>query len=123
MPFQRILGELLRSTDGALGAIFLDHEGESVALRAERIFEIGEYGLKAIGAYFGMFLSQARRLSANVEGGEPDRITISFEHAKILSCPLKDGYYLVLVMDAHANEGVAWQHLRQTRQTLIAEIG
>ena len=122
MPFQRILSELLRSTD-AIGAIFLDHEGESVALRSERIFDIGEYGLKAIGAYSGMFLTQARRLSGNVDGGEPNRITISFEHAKVLSCPLKEGYYLVLVMDAHANEGQAWQHIGLTRQALIAEIG
>jgi predicted regulator of Ras-like GTPase activity (Roadblock/LC7/MglB family) len=120
--FQAILGDLLRNAEGAIGAIFLDHEGESVALRSERIFDIGEYGLKAIGAYSGMFLNQARRLCENVDGGEPDRLTISFEHAKVLSCSLKDGYYLVLVMDAHANEGLAWQHIGQTRATLMAEI-
>jgi predicted regulator of Ras-like GTPase activity (Roadblock/LC7/MglB family) len=122
LVFQNILGDLLRTTDGAIGAIFLDHEGEAVALRSERIFDIGEYGLKAIGAYSGMFLTQARRLSENVDGGQPQRITISFEHAKVLSCPLKDGYYLVLVLDPHANEGIAWQRLGRARAALLAEI-
>jgi predicted regulator of Ras-like GTPase activity (Roadblock/LC7/MglB family) len=122
LVFQNILGELLRTTDGAIGAVFLDHEGEAVALHSERIFDIGEYGLKAIGAYSGMFLNQARRLSENVDGGEPHRITIGFEHAKVLSCPLKDGYYLVLVLDPHANEGIAWQRLNGTRTALLAEM-
>ena len=122
MPFQRILGELLHSCPGAIGAVFLDHEGESVALRSERVFDIGEYGLKAIGAYSGMFLNNARRIASTLEGGNPDRLTISFEHAKVLSCPLKDGYYVVLVVDHNANEGIAWQHLGHCRERLLAEI-
>lgn len=122
MPFQRILGELLQSCHGAVGAIFLDHEGEAVALRSERVFDIGDYGLKAIGAYSGMFLSNARRLSQGIDGGEPQRLTISFDHAKVLSCPLKDGYYLVLVVDRQANEGVAWQRMEHCRESLIEEM-
>jgi predicted regulator of Ras-like GTPase activity (Roadblock/LC7/MglB family) len=120
--FHDILGELLRSSPGSIGAVFLDHEGEAVALRSERVFDIGEYGLKAIGAYSGMFLSNARRIASSVEGGNPERLTITFEHAKVLSCPLKDGYYVVLVLDHDANEGLAWQRLGRCREALLAEI-
>lgn len=122
MVFQRILGELLESCQGSIGAIFLDHEGESVALHSERVFDIGDYGLKAIGAYSGMFLNNARRIASNLDGGNPDRLTITFEHAKVLSCPLKDGYYIVLVVDHNANEGMAWQHLGRCREQLLHEI-
>ena len=122
MSFQKILGDLLQSCEGSIGAIFLDHEGESVALRSERIFDIGEYGLKAIGAYSGMFLTNARRITSTLDAGTPERLTITFDHAKVLSCPLKDGYYLVLVLDAHANEGIAWNRLWQTRNELMLEI-
>ncbi len=122
MPFQRILSELLHSCHGSIGVVFLDHEGESVALRSERVFDIGEYGLKAIGAYSGMFLNDARRIASSLEGGNPDRLTITFENAKVLSCPLKDGYYIVLVVDHNANEGQAWQRLGQCREALLEEI-
>ena len=122
MPFQRILSELLHSCHGSIGVVFLDHEGESVALRSERVFDIGEYGLKAIGAYSGMFLNNARRIASSLEGGNPDRLTITFENAKVLSCPLKDGYYIVLVVDHNANEGQAWQRLGQCREALLEEI-
>lgn len=122
MSFQTILGDLLQSCEGSLGAIFLDHEGEAVAFRSERIFDIGDYGLKAIGAYSGMFLTNARRLCENLDAGLPDRLTVTFEHAKVLSCPLKDGYYIVLVIDAHANEGIAWNRLNRTRALLMDEI-
>lgn len=122
VPFHEILGDLLRTCEGSVGAIFLDHEGEAVALRSERIFDIGEYGLKAIGAYSGMFLSNARRIAGALEGGNPERLSITFEHARVLSCPLKDGYYVVLVLDHSANEGIAWQRLRQCREKLMEEI-
>jgi predicted regulator of Ras-like GTPase activity (Roadblock/LC7/MglB family) len=122
VPFHQILGDLLDSCRGSIGAVFLDHEGESVALRSERVFDIGEYGLKAIGAYSGMFLNNARRIANSLEGGNPDRLTITFEHAKVLSCPLKDGYYVVLVVDHNANEGQAWQQLAQCRERLLQEI-
>ncbi len=122
MPFQEILGELLRTCAGSVGAIFLDHEGEAVALHSERIFDIGDYGLKAIGAYSGMFLNNSKRIAASVEAGALDRLAITFEHARVLSCPLKDGYYLVLVLDHGANEGLAWQRLSHCRERLLAEL-
>lgn len=122
MPFQEILGELLRTCDGSVGAIFLDHEGEAVAFRSDRIFDIGDYGLKAIGAYSGMFLNNARRIAQNVDAGNPDRLTVTFDHARVLSCPLKDGYYLVLVLDRSASESLAWQRLSRCREQLMAEM-
>jgi predicted regulator of Ras-like GTPase activity (Roadblock/LC7/MglB family) len=122
VPFQEILAELLRTCDGSIGAIFLDHEGESVALRSERIFDIGEYGLKAIGAYSGMFLNNARRITGNLDGGEPQRLSITFDHARVLSCPLKDGYYLVLVLEHNSSEGIAWRRLEHCREALLAEM-
>jgi predicted regulator of Ras-like GTPase activity (Roadblock/LC7/MglB family) len=122
VPFHEILGELLRTCPGAVGAIFLDHEGESVALRSDRIFDIGEYGLKAIGAYSGLFLNNAQRIVSNLDGGAPDRLTITFEHARVLSCPLKEGYYLVLVVDHNSSEAVAWQRLGHCREALLAEM-
>ena len=122
MTFQTILREMLRSTPGAIGAVFLDRGGEAVELFAESVFEIGPEGLRAIGAYEGIFLSDLSRASERLGAGRIERLTIEFEHAKVLGCALKDGYYLVLVVTAGANEGIAAQRLRLCRDRLIAEI-
>src|SRR5258708_16432212 len=122
VSLQRSLMDVLHSCYGSIGVACLDHEWESAALRSERVFDIGDYGLKAIGAYSGMFLNNARRIASTLEGGNPDRLTITFEHAKVLSCPLKDGYYLLLVVDHNANDRLAWHQLGPCRNPLCATI-
>ena len=120
--FDAILRELLNSTPGAIGAVFLDREGEAVQFWSERVFEIGPDGLKAVGAYQGIYLAELQRICTRIAAGKPERFTIEFENVRILSCDLKDGYYLVLIADRSANDGVAWHHLRSCRQRLLAEI-
>lgn len=120
--FDAILRELLSSTPGAIGAVFLDREGEAVQFGAERVFDIGPEGLKAVGAYQGIYLAELQRVCSRIAAGQPQRFTIEFESVRIMSCDLKDGYYLVLIVDRTANDGLAWHHLRSCRQKLLTEI-
>src|SRR5437868_262741 len=113
---------MLLSTPGAIGAVFLDRGGEAVSLFAESVFEIGADGLRAVGAYEGIFLSDLKRTCERLGAGRLDRLTIDFEHARVLSCNLKEGYYLVLVIAAGGNEGIAAERLRRCRERLIAEL-
>jgi len=113
---------MLVGTPGAIGAVFLDRGGEAVELFAESVFEIGPEGLRAIGAYEGIFLSDIRRTAEGLGAGGVDRLTIDFEHARVLSCDLRDGYYLVLVIAANGNEGIAAERLRRCRERLLAEL-
>jgi len=47
---------------------------------------------------------------------------VEFEKMNVLSCDLKDGYYLVLVVDDTANEGVAWRALERCRERIVEEL-
>jgi len=120
--FESILRELLVSTPGAIGAIVLDQEGESIQFWAERVFDIGPDGMKAIGAYQGIYLSQLKLICERIQAGPPLRFATNFTNSKILSYALKDGYYVVLIADPGTNEGMAWHHLRSARQRLLAEL-
>ena len=120
MPFQQILRELLDNTPGALGAVFLDREGEAVELWTERVFDIGADRLRAIGAYQGVYLSELKRLCERISAGRLQRFIIDFEQARVLSCDLKEGYYLVLVIEPTASEGIAWHRLEECRRNLIS---
>lgn len=122
MAFRGILHELVRSTHGALGAIFVDWEGETVELVTERPLDADDHDLRVIGAYQGIFLTRLREMAEKLPIGTPQRFKIEFEKTMILSCDLKDGYFLVMVVDHEATEGIAWHQLMVCRERLIAEM-
>src|SRR5258708_5371552 len=113
---------MLQSTGGAIGAVFLDSEGESVEVLSARPFDTNDHDLRVIGAYAGIFLSQLRRITDSTNAGAARRYKIDFAASKILCRDLKDGYYLVLVVDAEAVEGMVWQGLEQCCARLLGEM-
>ena len=122
MAFQRILRSLVASTHGALGAIFLDWEGETVEVVTERPLDADDHDLRVIGAYHGIFLTRLREVAEKVKIGVPIRFKLEFERSATMACDLKDGYYLVLVVDHDANEGLAWRRLLTTREEVLKEM-
>src|SRR5581483_1284911 len=106
---------MLQSTPGAIGAVFLDREGEAVDQFAEDVFEIGDDGLRTLGAYAGIFLSNLRRVCETTQAGEPLLLTLDFDNAKVFSCDVKDGYYLVLLVAINASDGLAVDRLIRCR--------
>ena len=118
--FRMILDELLVTTHGALAALFLDFEGETVELVCDR--DLSDHNLRILGAYQGIFLMQLRTLCANADAGEPQRFKLQFAEMAVLSYDVKDGYYVVLLVDSSFNEGMAWRRLERCREKLLAEM-
>jgi hypothetical protein len=118
--FRLILDELLVTTHGALAALFLDYEGETVELVCDR--DLSDHNLRILGAYQGIFLMQLRTLCSNADAGEPRRFKLQFAENAVLSYDVKDGYYVVLLVDATFNEGVAWRRLERCRERLLVEM-
>ena len=122
MAFRDILAGFLQSTRGAIGAAFLDSEGESVEVASARPFETDDHELRIIGAYTGIFLSHLRRIAEATDSGSSRRFKVDFAASTIFCCDLGDGYYLVAVVDAAAVEGTVWQGLERCRAALLAEM-
>jgi predicted regulator of Ras-like GTPase activity (Roadblock/LC7/MglB family) len=122
VEFRDILADLLQDTRGAIGAAFLDSEGESVEVASARPFDTDDHELRVIGAYAGIFLSHLRRVAEATESGSSRRFKIDFAASTIFCCDLGDGYYLVVVVDAAAVEGAVWQSLERCRAALLSEM-
>lgn len=120
MIFRSILDEFLATTAGAFAAIFLDFEGETVELVCDR--DLSDHDLRIIGAYQGIFLGRLRDMCRRLRIGEPQRFKIEFDDTIILSTDLRDGYYLVLLLDHRANEGMAWRKLEKCRERVLREM-
>ena len=78
MRFREILLDLLQATPGAIGAVFLDSEGESVDVVSARPFDTDDHELRVIGAYAGIFLSHLRRIAEATDSGTARRFKIDF---------------------------------------------
>jgi predicted regulator of Ras-like GTPase activity (Roadblock/LC7/MglB family) len=122
VSFRDILAELLQSTRGAIGAAFLDSEGESVEVASARPFDTDDHELRVIGAYAGIFLSHLRRVAEATESGASARFKIDFAASTIFCSELGEGYYLVAVVDTAAAEGLVWQALERCSASLLAEM-
>jgi hypothetical protein len=118
--FRLILNELLVTTHGALAALFLDFEGETVELVCDR--DLSDHELRVLGAYQGVFLDRLRTMCSHVSLGNPLRYKIQFPEVAVLSYDVRDGYYVVLLVEPTFNEGVAWRRLANCRERLLEEM-
>jgi predicted regulator of Ras-like GTPase activity (Roadblock/LC7/MglB family) len=115
-----ILHELLATTPGALAALFLDWEGETVDLVCDR--DIDDHDLRILGAYQVISLTRLKTLCEQIGDAEPSRFKVEYARKRVLSADVREGYYLVLILDESSNEGLAWRTMDKCRTKLLDEM-
>jgi len=119
VAFDRLLRDLVNRTDGAIGAMFLDHEGEAVEIVGS---ETPREELHLVGAYQAVFLDRLRKICDGTATGRPERFEILLENTVFLNYVLDEEYYVVLVIDRNVPRGIAWEALRKCRERINDEI-
>ena len=119
MPFNYLLTNLLVDVPEALGAIFLDDEGETV----DYVTRHGEpFDLKVEGAYQGIFLRRLAASFAAPDSGGLEWFMVEGRELATLTHLLPDGYYVVLVARNPVARARAQYHLRQTARMIALEL-
>lgn len=118
MPFQQILNDVIESVDGAVAALFVDHQGEAVQIAGE----LPTWDMKVIGAYQGIFLNQVSAACSALDEGAPRRMKVEWERSIVLNWAIDEEYYLVLVLRSGSNEGLAWRALGAGRDRVLEEM-
>jgi len=116
--FRDILKGAVDGVPGATGAIFADWEGESV----EHYFNGADDDIKLVGAYQGILLNLVKSAAENVGLGEVNEVMLVTEGAKVMARSLKDGYFLVMLLETGTNSGLAKRALRATAELIDEEI-
>jgi predicted regulator of Ras-like GTPase activity (Roadblock/LC7/MglB family) len=120
MPFHYVLTNLLADVPGAVGAIFLDAEGEAIEWVSRS--EGQPYHLKVEGAYHAVIKRQLETASAAAGNGSLESYMLVGEHLATLTEVLPDGYYVVLVADRTSPLAMAGHHLRRAARAIADEI-
>ena len=98
MPYKKILEELLAALPGSRAAVLLDPHGELVVAAGDK-----DPAHLLVGAYQGITLSRVRKISDDYPVGNITHLAFRYALGKIVSQPLKDGYFVVLSLSQDAN--------------------
>jgi len=118
MPFKSLLNRLLEDIPGALGAIIIDWEGESV----DHVARVDEYDIKVLGAHSGIILSLLREALSQVDGGVLEEVVIRTDQNKTLVAPLTEDYLLVLQLGLKSITSRAAYKMRCCMEELRSEF-
>lgn len=116
MSFYDILSSLL-TAPGALGAAFVDPQGQTVARAGDGA------ATEILGAYQSVWLGELGRASERAGLGAVSDLSIDFEQKRVLTAQVKAGYFLLVVFDAQGVTSMARARLDDVRGRLAAEIG
>ncbi len=120
MPFNYLLTNLLVDVPEAVGAIFLDDEGETV----DYVTRHGEpFDLKVEGAYQGIFIRRLKSALAAVDSARLELFVVEGQELATLTHLLPDGYYVVLVARLPVAQARARHHLRRAARLIAREFG
>jgi hypothetical protein len=119
MPFNYLLTNLLVDVPEAVGAIFLDDEGETV----DFVTRHGEpFDLKVEGAYQGIFTRLLNSAVATTGLGALELFVVEGAELATLTHLLPDGYYVVLVAHRPVARSRAQHYLRRTAKMIAREF-
>ena len=119
MPFNYLLTNLVADVPGAVGAVFLDGEGEAVewVTRHEEPFDF-----KVEGAYHSVFVRRLGRPLQDEGFGALQAFELVGERLVSLTRVLADGYHLVLVLGRNGPRSRARWELERTAAVFAREL-
>lgn len=118
MSFQKILQLLAYDIENAIGAIFVDGDGEAV----EHCSRDSDYDIRLLGAYKGIIMNNMREIAKRLEFGEVKEMLISFDKAELILSPVAEGYFLLLFLQPQSNIGKGIIRLRNAIKEIRKEL-
>lgn len=115
MSLETILTGIL-ATPGALGAAFLDPQGEVVA-------RAGDAGAtEVLGAYQSVWLAELGRAAERAGLGAISELALDFDGKKVLTAPVKAGFFLLVVLAPGGRPSVVRAGMDAARERLASEV-
>ena len=119
MPLQSEMDAIVAELEGAIGAIIVDYDGETVVSSAN---DFETHDLQVVGAYGGIFLDHLRRIAREHGLGKLASFVINGREARLLHHALRDGYFIVVILRNDCCLSRARQRLEIAHDRIIEEF-
>jgi predicted regulator of Ras-like GTPase activity (Roadblock/LC7/MglB family) len=117
-----MLASLVDRVRGSRGAIVCDYEGEFVGLTI-RDQQLTEYELRVVGAQVAAAWLNLHNGASHGGAGAAVEMKVLCPRGTLLCRALRDGYYLVLLLESGSPSGVASFELKRTATEISPELG
>jgi predicted regulator of Ras-like GTPase activity (Roadblock/LC7/MglB family) len=117
--FAEILAELVGGIPGAVGAVFVDWDGEAV----DQFGHIPEFDIRVFGAHWGIIVNLVKQLLSSKEYGRTQLIILSSERRDVLIQTVSSDYFVILSMKRGSHLGMAIKQLDRVSAALREEMG
>lgn len=118
MSLKNILKNLVGSVEGALGAIFIDEDGEEI----DQFCYGDSEKIKLLGAYSIIHLRNIERINRTFCSGRINSAILSFDQSVLLISPVEDGYSVLLMLKPEGNIGKGIMRLEYTVKRILEEL-
>ncbi len=115
MSLETILSSVLESP-GALGAAFLDPQGEVIARAGD------EAATEVLGAYQSVWLTELGRAADRAGLGAVSELALEFDGKTVLTVPVKAGFFLLVVLSPEGRPSVVRAGMDAARIRLASEV-
>lgn len=118
MSFKNILKDLVDGVEGALGAIFIDEDGEEIDH-----FTSGDSDkIKLLGAYSSIHLRDIERITRVYCSGRVGPVLLLFDQSNLLLSPVAEGYSILLLLKPEGNIGKGIMRLEDTVKRILEDL-
>ncbi|MBI3805539.1 MAG: hypothetical protein HY282_17460 [Nitrospirae bacterium] len=118
MSFDRILRRIVDETSEAIGAIFIDREGEAIAHYSTRSGD----EMKLVGAHYGIIWLELETVVQQYLKSSISETILTLERGICLLRPLQGEYLLLLVIAPSGGMGQARRWLRWAASEIQLEL-
>lgn len=117
--FGDILQAMVERVPGALGAIFVDWEGEPVECFS---FDMPSLDMQIIGAQWGVVWTQMQRALGRARLGAPIELVVDGERGSVFIHQVTDQYFVVMAAKRDTHLATAQRELARSAASLRAEM-
>lgn len=116
--FGELLAELVGFIPGAVGAVFLDWEGEAV----DQFGHIPELDIRLQGAHWGVVLNLVTNVLGKDRFGNTQWIILGGEIVDVLIHAVTTDYFIVLIMRHGSHLAKALKELKRVTSAMLQEM-
>ena len=117
-PFRPILRDLVRGVPDAIGAVFVDAQGEAIDFYAH----LEEADLRLVGAHLGRVWTSLARAMEHSDAGSARELILVGDRAKMLVRAIDREYYVVMTIKPRSPTAQAARALATAADRLRLEM-
>ncbi len=118
MDMRDILEDMVKSVNGALGAVVGGFDGVAV----EAVVTDEKIKVEEIAASIGMGLTYMQKVAEETKSGDIQNVLIEMDKGTFYFTPINNDYWLGMILEPGANVGRAKLELKKALPKMVKEV-